>query len=107
MGAYYVLYGIYIFLHYSSQRAFRRTSLLQDFQLFLEEWQSYRSNIGKVIAPIWAKLSLQFHLNIDLPFSTVELRFTVILDQAKSLPVAISAFHVVCTVIILIKAHNF
>jgi len=31
-----------------------------------------------------AKLSLQLHLTIDLPFSTVELRFTVILGQAKS-----------------------
>ena len=40
-----------------------------------------------------AKLSLQLHLTIDLPFSTVELRFTVTLGQAKSLPVAISAFH--------------
>jgi len=33
-----------------------------------------------------AKLSLQLHLTIDLPFSTVELRFTVTLGQAKSLP---------------------
>jgi len=54
-----------------------------------------------------AKLSLQLHLTIDLPFSTVELRFTFTLDQAKSLPVAISAFHVVCTIIILIMALYF
>ena len=33
-----------------------------------------------------AKLSLQLHLTIDLPFSTVELRFTVTLSQAKLLP---------------------
>ena len=54
-----------------------------------------------------AKLSLQLHLTIDLPFSTVELCFTVTLGQAKSLPVAISTFHVVCTVIILIMALIF
>jgi len=49
-------------------------------------------------------LLLQLHLTTDLLFCTVELYFTVTLGQAKLLPVAISALHVVCTVIILIMA---
>ena len=35
-----------------------------------------------------AKLLLQLHLTIDLPFTTVEPCFTVTLGHAKSLPVA-------------------
>ena len=50
------------------------------------------------------KLSLQFHSSIGRPFSTVELRFTVTLDHAKSLSPLALAFHVVCTVIISIKS---
>ena len=67
-----------------------------------KKWISLK-NLSKRVA----KLLLQLHLTIDLPFSTVELRFTVTLNQAKLLTVTNSAFNMVCTVIILIMALYF